>query len=103
MDFSNSIIYAQIKGKIPYDMKWYFIGVYGPPEVENQKPFWNLLRFLKQRDMGPWLVLGDFNEILAQKEKYGGRLHPEWQLVDFKSTLFECDLCDLGFTKNLFT
>lgn len=45
-------------------------------------------------------MLRDFNEILAHKEKCGRRLHLEWQLIDFKGALTDCELCDLGFSRN---
>lgn len=47
--------------------------------------------------MGPWLVIRDFNKILAHKEKCGGQMCPKWQLVDFRGALNDCELCEIGF------
>ncbi|CAM8914255.1 unnamed protein product [Rhodiola kirilowii] len=37
---------------------------YGNPEMGRREETWDLLRSLKQDENQPWLVLGDFNEIL---------------------------------------
>jgi hypothetical protein len=54
---------------------WRFTGVYGDPE--NKELTWRALRNLKQQDSGPWLLMGDFNEILFQHEKVGGAPKPQ--------------------------
>lgn len=43
---------------------WRFTGVYGQPRVENRYLTWELLKKLGSQDKGPWLLGGDFNEIL---------------------------------------
>ena len=35
----------------------------------------------------PWLVIGDFNEIIGLSEKEGGSIHPKKQIDDFVSTI----------------
>ncbi|OMO99000.1 reverse transcriptase [Corchorus capsularis] len=50
-----------------------------------------------------WFCFGDFNEILWQEEKDGGRLRPERQLVDFRDALQDCELQDVGFHGHIFT
>jgi len=45
-------------------MLWRFTGVYG--DLENKDLTWATLRNLKQQGSGPWLCMGDFNEILFQ-------------------------------------
>ena len=39
----------------------------------------------------------DFNEIIKQSEKLGGRLRPYAQMQIFRDALDECELMDLGF------
>lgn len=34
--------------------------------MEKQKDFWNLIKPLRRSDEAPWVVIGDFNEILSQ-------------------------------------
>lgn len=58
---------------------------------------------MKRWEDQPWLIFGDFNEILAQSEKWGGRNMLEQQLTEFRRVLFDCELRDLGFTGPRFT
>jgi hypothetical protein len=45
----------------------------------------------------PWLVVGDFNEILSQDEKSGALVRREGQMDLFREALEECYLSDLGY------
>lgn len=47
--------------------------------------------------------MGDFNEILHQSEKYGGKGWNRRLMKDFQSTLIGCELVDLGYRGPKFT
>lgn len=51
----------------------------------------------------PWFIGGDFNEILSDSEKHGGRIGLPRQMNDFNLTLTESGLSDLSFEGYLFT
>lgn len=51
----------------------------------------------------PWLVLGDFNEIVDMKEKTGGRSRSEQQMATFQDVLSSCELWDLRYMGQKFT
>jgi hypothetical protein len=51
----------------------------------------------------PWLVLGDFNEILFNYEKEGGRPRSQQAMQDFHDALKDCELEDMGYIGDLFT
>lgn len=44
--------------------EWRFTGFYGSPIASGRMVMWDLLRRLGQDQGYPWLVCGDFNEIL---------------------------------------
>jgi exonuclease III len=50
---------------------WRFTGLYGEPHSDKKDTTWRALRVLNVRP-GPWLRMGNFNEILYQHEKQGG-------------------------------
>ncbi|GMJ15348.1 hypothetical protein HRI_005204000 [Hibiscus trionum] len=77
---------------------WRFIGFYGNPVIAQRNLSWNLLRSLNTNPNTPWLVAGDFNEILLASEKRGGRVRSSRQMNDFLSALNDCDLTDLGYS-----
>ncbi|KAF5464768.1 hypothetical protein F2P56_014820, partial [Juglans regia] len=64
---------------------------------------WRLIKELCSGDGKAWLVCGDFNEILMQNEKNGGKRRPESQLDDFREMLDTCALKDLGYSGSPFT
>ncbi|KAL0001323.1 hypothetical protein SO802_015104 [Lithocarpus litseifolius] len=76
---------------------WRFTGFYGEPETHKRQESWDLLRSLYGQSSLLWLCVGDFNEIVKQSEKLGGRLKSYAQMQIFRDALDECELMDLGF------
>ena len=76
---------------------WRFTGFYGEPETHKRQESWDLLRNLHGQSSLPWLCARDFNELIKQSEKRGGRLRPYAQMQIFRVALDESELMDLGF------
>lgn len=47
---------------------------------------------------GPWLVLGDFNSVLSQDDKYNGEPVSSYEVSDFRASCSELGLSDLNYT-----
>lgn len=62
-----------------------------------------ILRDLCDETSLPWVVAGDFNELLHADEKDGGPVRREGQMQLFRDTLLYCDLFDLGFSGSPYT
>lgn len=60
-------------------------------------------RQLSTQSSLPWLIDGDFNEILSNDEKKGGLLQFSALMDAFRDGLSNCELHDLGFTGAPFT
>lgn len=86
--------------------KWRFTGFYGNPATDQRKFSWELLKRLhsegKYHDR-LWLVGGDFNEILSDSEKKGGRARPLPQMNSFRETLLVCNLYEVAHPDKNFT
>ena len=82
---------------------WRFTGFYGEPESHGRHESWDLLHNLHSQNSLAFLCAGDFNEILKQSEKLGGRMRPLGQMQLFKDILDECGLMDIGFKGSPFT
>ena len=85
------------------NVAWRFTGFYGHPETALRIRSWSLLRCLHGLSDKPWLVLGDFNEIMALEEKCGREDRSFRQMARFREALSDCSLSDLGFVGPEFT
>ncbi|KAA3455720.1 reverse transcriptase [Gossypium australe] len=83
--------------------EWRFTGFYGSPYLKDKNVAWNLLKRLGQECSYPWLVAGDFNEILYYFEKSGGVPRHQRRMEAFRDVLDECQLIDLGYSGSWFT
>ncbi|KAA3463879.1 reverse transcriptase [Gossypium australe] len=83
--------------------EWRYTGFYGSPYTKDKNAVWNILRRLDQEVEYPWLVIGDFNEILYSFEKSGGIQRDNKRMKAFRETSEECQLTDIGFSGVWFT
>lgn len=90
-----------IDTKVSFKGSYSFVSfVYGAPAVENRTTFWeNVSRIGEGRDL-PWLLSGDFNEILNNSEKEGGPLRWEGSFTAFRSFVSHNGLWDLKHSGN---
>ena len=72
-------------------------GVLWSPRCRYEHSSWKLLELLKQQCDMPWVVFGDFNEIVKSDEKLGWLERDARQVEMFSECLTECGLSDLGF------
>ncbi|KAA3468943.1 reverse transcriptase [Gossypium australe] len=83
--------------------EWRFTGIYGSPYLKDKNIVWNLLKRLAREDRYPWLVEGDFNEILYSFEKSGGVQRDMKLMEAFREVLDDCQLLDIGYSSVWFT
>ena len=74
----------------------YITMVYGPPTERERREWWPQLIRLDPGEEEPWLCYGDFNELLSNAEKAGGRYRSESSFGDFQNFVDVCSLWDLG-------
>ncbi|XP_074274081.1 uncharacterized protein LOC141597513 [Silene latifolia] len=74
--------------------------VYAYNKIEDRVPLWNAL--LRNRVTGPWIVLGDFNNVMFSNERLGGIVKDD-EMFPFQSTVNNCDLHDMKTTGAFFT
>ena len=69
--------------------------VYGEPDHTKRQAVWNELTNLQTTQGEPWLLTGDFNEIIDNNEKCGGPDRAEGTFCAFRTLLSNNDLFDL--------
>ncbi|GJR84790.1 RNA-directed DNA polymerase, eukaryota [Tanacetum coccineum] len=71
-NFTISDYFIAIMGKwIPNDKKMLIISVYAPQELAEKKMLWQYLKHLIDRWKGDVIVMGDFNEVRSEDERFG--------------------------------
>ncbi|XP_074301200.1 uncharacterized protein LOC141632558 [Silene latifolia] len=81
---------------------WRVTGFYGWQNVADRHLSWELLRELGAQYGGPWVCIGDFNEILFATEMKGGT-RPQRQMNNFREAVDDCGLRDIEFEGYAFT
>lgn len=65
---------------------------------------WERLELLAfQRRNEAWFALRDFNELLGNHEKLGGRIRSEASFADFRTMVRHCDFTDVSTISNCFS
>lgn len=87
----------------PLAAPWMFTGVYGPMNPILKPGFWAELAIIGQNFDGAWVVASDFNAILEQKYKLGGKPFTSGSFCRFRNFMDECELLDIGYVGYMYT
>lgn len=82
---------------------WRLTGFCGEPSWERKHLSWTYLRDIHSNNAGPWLVIGDFNEITTASEKEGGNIRPQHFMQKFRGGIDECGLQEIMVIGDTFT
>ncbi|XP_070018033.1 uncharacterized protein [Nicotiana sylvestris] len=88
---------------LPNYNPWIFSSIYASNSLVNRLDLWNNLKNIFANYKGPWLMGGDFNDVLNQNEKWGGRSVNRNRSLDFRCCVNHCNLIDLGFKGTRYT
>lgn len=67
------------------------------PVAHLRQEEWNMLRELNNISRIPWMIMGNFNEVLCSSEQKGGMRKSQSQIKGFQDTIDACGLGDLRF------
>ncbi|GFY92706.1 pyruvate decarboxylase-2 [Actinidia rufa] len=77
--------------------------IYAFNTIVGRRPLWeNLRRFSSSIEM-PWLLLGDFNNVLKDEEKSNGLPVTQYKVRDFMDCCYDIGITDLRSTGAFFT
>ena len=87
----------------PFDTQSLLFAVYASPRFNERCVLWNNLVNVASLHSSPWIIAGDFNEVLTDNDKFGGRAVNATRSLLFKDCLDSCNMVDLGFSGPRFT
>ncbi|KAL4297820.1 hypothetical protein GQ457_12G013390 [Hibiscus cannabinus] len=82
---------------------FHFTGFHGYYTESMKHLNWSLFDRLRQASPLPWLIGGDFNELICHSEKEGGRRKPRGLIENFRECLHRNDLFDCKPSSGWFT
>lgn len=74
---------------------WRLIDFYSYPEESRMRESWTLMRRLAGESTFPWMILGDFNNILSPDEKRRGATRPNWLYNGFREVVLDYNISDV--------
>lgn len=77
--------------------------IYASPNRYRRKFLWKNLADIALLVKGPWVVVGDLNEVMSNDEKSGVNSVCSSRICDFKACLHACHLTDVGYCGQKFT
>ncbi|XP_074346246.1 uncharacterized protein LOC141685021 [Apium graveolens] len=82
---------------------WRLTYFYGYPERSKRRNSWDLLRQLAGMSQLPWLIVGDFNDLLYSSNKWGLVDHPQSLMDGFRQAVENNILTELELRGGRFT
>lgn len=79
---------------------FYLTCVYGDPVKEKRQAVWERLSDIGMRRDDPWMLVGDFNELLSNEEKLGGAVRSDSTFWDFRNVVDNCKIRDMRSSGN---
>ena len=88
---------------ISSNISWLISAIYTSPRLVERRLLWDNLIKVAELHALPWIMAGDFNEVLIGEDKFGGRLINISRAINFQECLNACGMIDLGFSGPQFT
>lgn len=93
---SNQFVHMQVTWK--GTLSWLITVVYASTSYVKRQELWDEMASLASSIVDPWVVLGDFNSILAEHERMGGTQNfSNRGVIGFRNMMQDCNLLDMGF------
>ncbi|KAG7583713.1 Reverse transcriptase domain [Arabidopsis suecica] len=77
------------------DKEFYLTCIYGEPVQSERGDLWERLTRLGLSRDKPWMLTGDFNELVDPSEKIGGPLRSDSSCMEFRQMLTSCGLWEV--------
>lgn len=83
--------------------QWLLSAVYAGPRYAERRLLWENLESVASLHSLPWIIAGDFNDVLMGEDKFGGSPININRALRFQECLDSCGMIDIGFSGAQFT
>ena len=82
---------------------WLLSTIYASPQFAERHLFWENLEYVASFHSVPWVIAGDFNEVLMGDDKFGGSSINIDRALRFQECMDICRMINIGFSGPRFT
>ena len=76
---------------------WLLSTIYTSLRLAERRLLWDNLKTMAGLHSLPWVIAGDFNEVLMNRDKFGGNAISISRALKFQDCLNVCNMIDIGF------
>lgn len=100
LDTSHQLIHC----KVSNNLETIIVTIcYGHNAIQDRIKLWESLMNCAKSAALPWIVMGDFNAIRWENEKFGGSKSNNTSMQNFNDCIDHCGLLELNLANPLFT
>ncbi|XP_058784979.1 uncharacterized protein LOC131659870 [Vicia villosa] len=83
--------------------QFWLTAVYAHNELERRKTLWKDIERIHENTVGPWCVIGDFNNVAKAQDRIGGNIVTEREFVDMQDMMLRTGLSEMDSSRDYFT
>ncbi|XP_057485879.1 uncharacterized protein LOC130772160 [Actinidia eriantha] len=102
MEKSDQVIHCLVTCKTS-SIKFHLSFVYAFNTIVGRRPLWDNLRRFGSDCVVPWMILGDFNNVLSNDEKVNRLPVTSYATRDFRNCCYDTDISDLSSSGVFYT
>ena len=89
--------FVQVSASNP-SSNWILSAIYASPDQQSHMNLWNDLALYATSHFLPWMLAGDFNDIISHHESLSSSPPNRRRMFAFNDLLNNCILLDLGYS-----
>lgn len=85
------------------DLRFWMTIVYTLNHLDQRKSLWNDIKGIHYHQQGPWILLGDFNNVLKAQDMIGGTMVTKREYIDLRNMMDQTDLFEMDSKRYYYT
>ncbi|XP_058738371.1 uncharacterized protein LOC131610432 [Vicia villosa] len=85
------------------DFLYWLTTIYALNQIDKRRVLWKDIDNLGKPQQGPWMLMGDFNNVLSTQDICGGSLVREWEFSNLREMMANSDMFKIDSKGDRFT